>query len=212
VPARTAAGARQHCRRYRRTVDKNAVRRRMRAARRGRSPDEQAAAALRMVDAVLDLPELAAAGTVAAYASTAGEPGTEPLRAVLRRRGIRVLLPVLLLDDDLDWAVDEGSLAPGRRAAVLEPTGPRLGPDAVAQAAVVVVPAAAVALDGTRLGHGGGSYDRALPRTTGLVVALVHDDELVDELPRDSHDRSVHVAITPSRTVRLPVRARPGPA
>lgn len=184
----------------------------MRATRRQRAPDERAGAASRVADAVLSLPEVAAAGTVAAYVSTAGEPGTAPLRAILRERGVRVLLPVLQPDDDLDWAVDDGSLAPGRRPAVLEPTGPRLGAAAVAEAPVVVVPAAAVALDGTRLGHGGGSYDRALPRTTGLVVALVHDDELVDELPRDAHDRRVHVAVTPSRTVRLPVRARTGPA
>jgi len=165
-----------------------------------------------VADAVLALPELPAADTVVAYVSITGEPGTEPLRAALRERGVRVLLPVLQPDDDLDWAVDDGALAPGRRPAVLEPTGPRLGPDAVAEAAVVVVPAAAVALDGTRLGHGGGSYDRALPRAKGLVVALVHDDELVDELPRDLHDRRVHVAVTPSRTVRLALRERTGPA
>ena len=193
-------------------MDKSEVRRRTRAARRGRPPDEQAATALRVADAVLALPELPAADTVVAYVSITGEPGTEPLRAAQRERGVRVLLPVLQPDDDLDWAVDDGALAPGRRPAVLEPTGPRLGPDAVAEAAVVVVPAAAVALDGTRLGHGGGSYDRALPRAKGLVVALVHDDELVDELPRDLHDRRVHVAVTPSRTVRLALRERTGPA
>jgi len=193
-------------------VDKSDIRRRVRAARLRRSPDDRDAAGARIAARVLALPELIRTGTVAAYASIAGEPGTQALRAALRDRGLRVLLPVLLPDDDLDWAVDRGELAPGRRPLVVEPAGPRLGLDAVAQAEVVVCPAAAVALDGTRLGHGGGSYDRALPRATGLVVALVHDDELVEALPRDAHDCRVDVAVTPVRTVRLPVTAPTGPA
>jgi 5-formyltetrahydrofolate cyclo-ligase len=189
-------------------VRKDEMRRQLRARRRSRSAADREAAARQLAQRVLALPELAGAGTVAAYVSTPAEPGTLPLRTELRRRGERVLLPVLRADDDLDWALDEGPLVPGRRG-VSEPAGARLGPDAIAQATVVVCPAAAVALDGTRLGHGGGSYDRALTRAIGLVVALVHDDELLDALPRDPHDRPVHVAITPGRTVRLPVTAPP---
>jgi 5-formyltetrahydrofolate cyclo-ligase len=191
-------------------VRKDEMRRQVRARRRSRSDADRGTAARQLAHRVLALPELTGAGTVAAYVSTAAEPGTLPLRTELRRRGTRVLLPVLRADDDLDWALDEGPLAPGRRG-VAEPAGARLGSEAIAQATVVVCPAAAVALDGTRLGHGGGSYDRALTRAAGLVVALVHDDELVDVLPRDPHDRPVHVAITPGRTVRLPVRGRPTP-
>jgi len=192
-------------------VHKDEVRRRVRASRRDRGPRERQAASASLADRVLGMPELRTATTVAAYVSTSAEPGTLPLREGLRERGIRVLLPVLQADDDLDWAVDEGPLEPGRRAAIAEPTGARLGADAIRQAAVVVCPAAAVALDGTRLGHGGGSYDRALARTEALVIALVHDDELVEALPHDPHDRAVHVAVTPTRTVRLPVRAHSSP-
>jgi 5-formyltetrahydrofolate cyclo-ligase len=196
------------------TVDssggKGDIRRRLRARRRARPDGDRLRAAELLALRVLALPELTGANTVAAYVSTPAEPGTLPLRTQLRERGVRVLLPVLRADDDLDWAVDDGRLQPGRRAAVAEPAGERLGPDAIAQAAVVVCPAAAVARDGTRLGQGGGSYDRALARSAALVVALVHDDELVDALPRDPHDRPVHVAITPGSTVRLPV-TRPTP-
>jgi 5-formyltetrahydrofolate cyclo-ligase len=195
-------------------VRKDETRRLVRTRRRSRSAGDQEAAARQLAQRVLALTELTAAGTVAAYVSTPTEPGTLLLRTELRRRGHRVLLPVLRADDDLDWALDEGPLAPGRRG-IAEPAGGRLGAEAIAQATVVVCPAAAVALDGTRLGHGGGSYDRALSRTAGLVVALVHDDELLDVLPRDPHDQPVHVAVTPTRTVRLPVTAgpsRPAPA
>ena len=169
-------------------------------------------AAVRLAERVLSLPEVAEGTTTTAYVSSGGEPGTDRVRAGLRERGVRVLLPVLRHDDDLDWAVDDGPLVPGRRPAIREPSGRRLGPGAVAGAAVIICPATAVALDGTRLGQGGGSYDRALGRSHGLVVALVHDDELVETLPRHPHDRPVHVAVTPHRVVRLPVTDPASPA
>ena len=44
------------------------------------------------------------------------------------------------------------------------PDGDLLGVDSVAEADLVLVPALAVGADGTPLGRGGGSYDRALAR------------------------------------------------
>ena len=57
-----------------------------------------------------------------------------------------------------------------------------------------------MARDGVRLGRGGGYYDRALrlARADAVVVALVFDDELVDELPAEPHDRRVTAVVTPS--------------
>jgi 5-formyltetrahydrofolate cyclo-ligase len=100
---------------------------------------------------------------------------------------------------DLTWAVDTGRLTPGR-FGLLEPLGPRLGPTALRTADVVVVPALAVARDGVRLGRGGGYYDRALQyaRSDAVLVALVFDDELLDELPSEQHDRRVTAVVTPS--------------
>jgi 5-formyltetrahydrofolate cyclo-ligase len=64
---------------------------------------------------------------------------------------------------------------------------------------MVVVPAVAVDARGNRLGRGGGSYDRALTRVPAqtLVVALLHDGEVVEELPDEPHDRRVDAVITP---------------
>ncbi|GAB3693246.1 hypothetical protein GCM10028814_34080 [Angustibacter aerolatus] len=71
----------------------------------------------------------------------------------------------------------------------------------------MVAPALLVDRAGRRLGQGGGSFDRALARARpdALVVALLHDGELVEgPLPVEPHDRPVHVAVTPSAIVRLP--------
>jgi 5-formyltetrahydrofolate cyclo-ligase len=141
---------------------------------------------------------------VAAYVSTGTEPRTGRLLATLAASGVRVLLPVLLADGDLDWAAYDGpsTLGAGLRGTT-EPIGPRLGTSAVTQAQAVVVPALAVGSDGTRLGRGGGSYDRALARIepSCLTVAFVYDGELLERVPAEPHDRRVAVAVTPS-TVR----------
>ncbi len=98
------------------------------------------------------------------------------------------LLPVVLPDRDLTW----------RRGTRL------LGPEAVAEADVVLVPALAVDRRGVRLGRGGGSYDRALARARGLVVAVLHDGELYEQdLPEEPHDVRVDAVLLPDGLLML---------
>jgi len=108
--------------------------------------DSERVAAGRLIrDRVLEMPEVSAAGTVAAYYSMGTEPDTHGLIFALWKRGSYVVLPVLLPDGDLDWASYEGpdSLAPGP-GGVLQPVEPVRGPGTVARADVVLVPALAV--------------------------------------------------------------------
>jgi 5-formyltetrahydrofolate cyclo-ligase len=126
---------------------------------------------------------------VASYVAFGDEPAVAPQ--------VGWLLPVLREDDDLDWARYDGRLERGRRG-LQEPVGPRLGVDAIAFAQVLLVPALCVDRQGYRLGRGGGSFDRALARATGMTVALLHDGELVDEVPREPHDVPVQAVVTPT--------------
>lgn len=144
-------------------------------------------------------------GTVAAYVPMPGEPGGPKLVRFLAVQVARLLLPVLLEDFDLDWAVFDGNLAPASRGLV-EPDGPRLGVEAIATADLVIAPGLAVARDGTRLGRGGGSYDRALARVRppALVATLLYQGELADRLPAEPHDQHVGVAVTPDGVVLFP--------
>ncbi|MGY0059095.1 5-formyltetrahydrofolate cyclo-ligase [Streptomyces sp. LZ34] len=171
--------------------------------------DDIADAQSRLACRALELPELAGAGTVAAYVSVGSEPGTRDLRKSLRARGVRVLLPVLREDNDLDWGQDEGPdrLVRAKRG-LLEPDGPRLGPDAVTGADVVLLPGLAVDRRGLRLGRGGGSYDRVLARldragARPALVVLLYDGEVLDEVPGEAHDRPVQAAVTPSAVHRF---------
>lgn len=158
-----------------------------------------------------DTEEVRRAATVAAYVSVSHEPGTGPTIERLHAMGRRVILPVLLPGNDLDWAAytgPDGLLPAGR--GLLEPVGPPLGQDAIGAADVVLCPAVAVDRTGMRLGRGGGSYDRALGRVPvgTFVCALVYDGEIVARAPADGHDRPVAAVVTQSGVTRF----RRGPA
>lgn len=194
--------------------DKRMLRRGFLAVRNRLTPDDVREAAAALAGRALGLPELAHARTVAAYVSVGGEPGTLALLDALRARGVRVLLPALLPDNDLDWGVYAGadslvSVQHGGRIALLEPSGERLGPDAVTAADAVLLPGLAVDTRGMRLGRGGGSYDRVLARlersgADPALVVLLYDSEVVERVPEEPHDRPVHAVVTPSAVRRFP--------
>src|SRR6185437_15939894 len=187
---------------------KAALRRQLNSARAA-MPDSARHEAGRLIrDHILDMPEVAAAGTVAAYYSVGTEPDTRSLIFALWKRGSYVVLPLLLGDGDLDWASYEGpdSLAPGPRG-LLQPVEPVRGVATVARADVVLVPALAVDVMGNRLGRGGGSYDRALSRVGPRVpvIALIYDRELLPSVPVLPHDQPVRAVARPAHGItRLP--------
>jgi 5-formyltetrahydrofolate cyclo-ligase len=163
---------------------------------------EVADAALRRV--LTSVVAAIAPATVCAHAPMPGEPGGPDLpRSLAGVPGVRLLLPVLRPDNDLDWARYPADLAPGRYG-LLEPTGPRLGVAAIAEADLVIAPGVAMAADGVRLGRGGGSYDRSLGRVqaSALVVVALYDGEVFATLPRQPHDQLVAAAATPSGLCR----------
>ncbi|MGW1814024.1 5-formyltetrahydrofolate cyclo-ligase [Streptomyces sp. NPDC002125] len=188
---------------------KQSLRRELIAARRLLTQEDVREAASVLASAAVDLPELTGAQTVAAYVSVGREPGTHALLDALRARGVRVLLPVLMADNDLDWAVFEGPehLVPAGRG-LLEPDGPRLGPRAVLDADAVLLPGLAVDGRGMRLGRGGGSYDRVLARLSAAgahpaLVVLLYDDEVVARVPEEPHDHPVDAVVTPAGARRF---------
>lgn len=183
---------------------KSVLRTRLLAARRALTEEQRRAAGRSLRDEVLGLPETEMAGTVAAYYSVGTEPDSRGLVFALWKRGAYVLLPLLRPDGDLDWASYEGpeSLAAGPRG-LLEPSEAPRGVTAITSADLIIVPAVAVDQTGTRLGRGGGSFDRALARVgpAVLTVALLHDGEIVDQVPAAGHDIPVRAAALPAQGI-----------
>jgi len=189
------------------TTDKIALRREIRRSRRSPAPGhdreaEGAASARALLTSLAEVfgplsreGEHPAYGVgepcVAIYRAAPTEPSTAALARALHERGVPVIVPDLLADLDLDWR----ELRPDGTQ------GPLLGREAIAAAHVIVTPALAVDHHGTRLGQGGGSYDRALARRRpgALVVAVVGDGEYVEgPLPREPHDEPVAAVVTPA--------------
>lgn len=188
------------------TIAKSALRDQVRAARRRRPLEAAAAFAASVAEVATNWAPVRDAATVAAYVSVGSEPGTGLLLDALVAAGKRVLVPVVLPDLDLDWTPYTGrdDLVPAVRG-LLQPTGPRLGVDAVGGADVLLVPGLAVSSTGERLGQGGGCYDRALTRVpAGTPVAVVlYDDEVGVAVPTDPHDVRVGFALTASGVTSL---------
>lgn len=179
---------------------KQQLRTRVLDARRSLTAAELATTAELVADHVEAL--LGPGRCLAAYLSMGSEPGTDVLLTRLRTRGVRVLLPVLLGDNDLDWAAYEGpdSLAAAGRG-LREPRTPPLGVDAVTGADLVLVPGLAVSTEGVRLGRGGGSYDRALSRVARVTppiptVVALHPGEVGLAVPAEAHDCTVDLVVT----------------
>ncbi|HVX44433.1 MAG TPA: 5-formyltetrahydrofolate cyclo-ligase [Mycobacteriales bacterium] len=166
---------------------KRALRRRVLAARARLDPETLRANS----GAVAEVLRERCVGTIAAYVPFGSEPGSLAVLDHLRGRGISVLLPV----PGPDWVGYDGTLRTGRFP---EPVGVPLGPGALRQAGLVIVPALAVDRRGNRLGRGGGFYDRALVGVTAPIVALLHDGEVLERVPAEPHDRPVDAVITPS--------------
>jgi 5-formyltetrahydrofolate cyclo-ligase len=184
------------------TAGKAALRDRLLAARRSVADDTHAGEARSLTDH-LDA-AVSSDSTVCAYVPVGAEPGSIEMLDVLLRRAGRVLLPVArTAADDSPVALQWGEYRPGQlvaaRFGLLEPAEPWLPATALAEAGVVLVPALAVDRAGVRLGRGGGFYDRTLvhrdPRAR--LIAVIRDQELLDELPRDPHDVPMTHALTP---------------
>lgn len=188
------------------SVTKADLRTHILAARRDMGSAQRAAAGARLRETTASCPEVAGADVVAVYVSVGTEPDTRGLLNDLRERGVRVLLPVLLPDMDLDWAHYDGAASLGSAdRGLLEPSTPRLGREAVRGVDAVLVPAVAVDTRGFRLGRGGGSYDRVLAKLGDetFTAAMVYDGEIVDAVPTEPHDLRVRAALTPSGQRRM---------
>lgn len=137
--------------------------------------------------------------TVAIYGGLRGEPdlvgGFLPW---LRENGHRAVL----------FAIEGENLAPRLVCEPADLIRSRLGawePNescaslAVADLDVIIVPGLAFSPRHlTRLGRGGGYYDRLLahPECHARRIALAHSFQLIDELPVEPHDERVHEILT----------------
>lgn len=61
---------------------------------------------------------------------------------------------------------------------------------------VAIVPGVAFDRSGVRLGYGKGVYDKLLADFRGLKIGLAYDFQIVEKIPKESHDLIVDMVVT----------------
>ncbi len=138
---------------------------------------------------------------IASYLSYDVEPSTVEVNKELLAAGANLFLPRILKSKDLEWVPWFGQENQLKKTGNLfEPIGEAVD----IEFDVIIVPALHIDRSGNRLGQGGGSYDRALARTSAWKIALVHPGEITSEtLPTSEFDQKVDAAATPTMLVRF---------
>ena len=180
--------------------EKRALRAELRERRRILTSSERAAADTAITQNLVELTSGLGVRFIAAYLSTPDEPGTREFLDWACQNGIRVLLPVSREDGLLDWAPYEGEDEDRDLLGMPTPTSELLGPIAINEVDLIIVPAASVDRTGMRMGWGRGYFDKTLGSMERRppVYAVVFDSEFVDTVPSEVHDQRVSGVITPS--------------
>lgn len=217
-------------------AEKAVIRAALRLARRNRDPEAWAEAETALAGRARDLAALAGAqpggesrdvtgqgppAAIAGFLPTASEPPVTLLLHALVGLSHPVLVPAVTHgpppDEELTWIhLDpdlEVAMHPTLR--VPHPSGRSAGGGAqglrTAGCRLILMPALAVTAEGVRLGQGGGYYDRALAgfsqHDRPTTVAVIWDDEVLDELPHEPHDAPVDWILTPTRLFAAPGKA-----
>lgn len=186
---------------------KRALRAELRERRQQLSDAQRESAAEGIRTQLEALVDSVGARSVSCFLSSPTEPGTRSFINAAIEQGLRVLLPVMREDGLLDWTVaSPGGKEVQSALGVPEAVGELLGPIAVNDVDLMIVPAAAVDKGGMRMGWGRGFFDKTLGSMARRppAYAVIYDSELVDSVPQDVHDQPVTGVVTPTRTVRLP--------
>jgi 5-formyltetrahydrofolate cyclo-ligase len=182
---------------------KRALRAELRERRQNMTSVERDAATAGLTQNLQSITVDLSARSISCYLSSRNEPNTRPFVNWAEAQGIRVLFPVSRDDGLLDWTVGEDQTEFEGLSGAPEPQGILLGPIAINDVDLIIVPAAAIDASGLRMGWGRGYYDKTLGSMEKCppVYAVVFDNEFVDEVPREVHDQPVDGLVTPTRII-----------
>lgn len=139
----------------------------------------------------------------------ARELDTRPLADRLSQMGKQLVLPVVERFERYGKGAARmthrlwrpGAILTPNRWGVLEPSDG--GIIDVDDLDIVIVPALGAGRNGHRLGHGLGYYDEFLSHCPAVRICLSYDACLVEHLPHESHDISMHYIVTEQRVLKI---------
>lgn len=184
---------------------KRALRAELRERRKNLTAPERDKATEAFTERLIGLTTRLGAQSISAYLPSADEPNIRAYIAWALENDVRVLLPISRDDGLLDWVVADGENEAEGPFGWPEPVGELLGPIAINDVDLIVVPAASVDRSGMRMGWGRGYIDRMLGSMEKCppVYAVIFDNEFVAAVPTELHDKPVNGVVTPSGVVEF---------
>ena len=153
---------------------------------------------------LLSLPEYRNASAIFCFVSRPDEVSTQPVIrnalssgkkiAVPRCAGNGIMHAHYILDPDTD-------LAPGMYG-IPEPSADTPAADP-SDFDLILVPCCSCSHTGTRLGFGGGYYDRYLEKVSAITAVLCHEALTSESIPADSFDRTMDIVLTEAGIFRV---------
>jgi 5-formyltetrahydrofolate cyclo-ligase len=103
----------------------------------------------------------------------------------------------LLKIDDVKTGLKVGS------RGILEPDAEKCKVVPVECIDIAIIPGIAFDEKGSRIGSGDGYYDRLIPQLpiTARKVGIAFEDQIIKQIPTESHDRHVDIIITEKRII-----------
>ncbi len=144
--------------------------------------------------------EVKNAETVFCYSAYAGEVETDLLIDALLGMGKKVCLPLCDKNTNTMTAREiksRSELALGAYG-ILEPSGKEILPEEID---FIIVPMVAFDKKRTRLGYGGGYYDRYLPKTKAFKCGIAYSFQQAENLPRGEYDILLDMIITEKEVI-----------
>ncbi|MEA5011387.1 MAG: 5-formyltetrahydrofolate cyclo-ligase [Angelakisella sp.] len=182
-------------------ASKAELRKQCKAFRQGLSYMEKYLCENAIVKWVLALPDYQQAQLVLLYLSTEEEIDTRVLVAHALLSGKKVAVPRCRPGSriiDFCFFDDYRQLVSGFYGIAEPPPDAAILSQADLVGSFCIVPALAAAVNGQRLGYGGGYYDRFLADFCGTTAVLTYDECVFPQLPTEATDIAVKYIITPS--------------
>ena len=182
------------------TTEKNALRRKMRAARKACT--DRVTRDDCLLQRLMALSVYQKASCVLSYVSFGTEADTLRILDRVLADGKALYVPKCVPNTNrmVFYRISAlRDLSPGAYG-ILEPGAdfPRVEPEEID---LIFVPGTAFDVRGHRIGQGGGYYDRYLNRTRAVRVGVCHDFALLSAVPSEAHDARMDIVVTPGRTV-----------
>ncbi len=180
-------------------MNKDEIRRRIRARKQLLTDEERKSAALRVFERLEQLAVFAVSDRIMMYHSLPDELSTREF--LLKWYGEKSFFLPRVNGVNLEVLPYERTSMKMGAFRIEEPSGNDITDPASME--LIIVPAVAYDRNGNRVGRGKGYYDRLLSDTNAYTVGVAYDFQLLDEVESTEFDIPVDMIITESHTITI---------